>query len=302
MKPRKNSASSLEMLLDTMCNTFGAVIFLCLTLVVLLSARTSLPPPETPADENELLKLQQEYDRLSDELTLLVRTRHLTVDAAEALRLELALSAQKVELKKMQLQICRTREEIAATRQQSDDAEKRCRFQEEELNRRAAEEAALEAALQKLKNETRKAERTQELNFSRREESHRNPYYLILTPQGNLHKLGMDRTGGEFLPNGEVEYQRSGKLFTCSARPGSGRPLMLADGSLNPDLWSLFLELEQQGRPPFFLIAKESAAVFFQLRFELKKRQIRFSWSPLAETGRISIELTRAPVHWEYAQ
>lgn len=70
---RKSGDSSLELLLDTICNTFGGILFVAILIIVMLrltsktTAETDLPQPT----EVEQLGLEQQYAELQSTLTSL---------------------------------------------------------------------------------------------------------------------------------------------------------------------------------------------------------------------------------------
>lgn len=70
---RKSGHSSLELLLDTICNTFGGILFVAILIVVMLrltsktTADTDLPQPT----ELEQLELEKQYAELQSTLTSL---------------------------------------------------------------------------------------------------------------------------------------------------------------------------------------------------------------------------------------
>ena len=47
---KEEDSSSLELLLDTMCNTFGGVMFIAITLAVVLFSRNALKNQQTPEE------------------------------------------------------------------------------------------------------------------------------------------------------------------------------------------------------------------------------------------------------------
>lgn len=71
MKIKREISDSLELLLDTMCNTFGGVIFIALTLSLLLmlqdNTRNRIQLEESP--EQQLQRLEKQLEAL-DKLTL----------------------------------------------------------------------------------------------------------------------------------------------------------------------------------------------------------------------------------------
>ena len=66
-------SDSLELLLDTLCNTFGGVLFIAILVVILLqmsSGRVS-PPGTPPADADELQELADELELITQEVNFL---------------------------------------------------------------------------------------------------------------------------------------------------------------------------------------------------------------------------------------
>ncbi|MGH7138338.1 MAG: hypothetical protein ACREHD_21520, partial [Pirellulales bacterium] len=67
---RRGTASSLDLLLDTICNTFGGVVFIAI-LVTLLLQMTGGPQIEAPPDaaqHEELVALENERDEVEARL------------------------------------------------------------------------------------------------------------------------------------------------------------------------------------------------------------------------------------------
>ena len=67
MRRRREDASSLELLLDTMCNTFGGVMFIAISLVVVISMVRSASRALEENAPRKLEQLQQELARLERE-------------------------------------------------------------------------------------------------------------------------------------------------------------------------------------------------------------------------------------------
>ena len=68
MKKNHETESSLELLLDTMCNTFGGVMFIAIALIVVLSISSKISTPETEDTKEispqRLEELQAELEKL----------------------------------------------------------------------------------------------------------------------------------------------------------------------------------------------------------------------------------------------
>jgi hypothetical protein len=74
---RSNKPDSLELLLDTICNTFGGVLFIAILVVMLLRQTSSTPdtPPTPVKTPEELQSLAQQLTTLSRELIRLQQLR-----------------------------------------------------------------------------------------------------------------------------------------------------------------------------------------------------------------------------------
>lgn len=79
MKRRSNDESSLELLLDTICNTFGGIVFISLLVVVLLSMSSHQEGSEPPTQDAQLAMKQAEIQR-EDLTSKLERLKSLAAD------------------------------------------------------------------------------------------------------------------------------------------------------------------------------------------------------------------------------
>ncbi|MDX1928721.1 MAG: hypothetical protein SFV81_19485 [Pirellulaceae bacterium] len=88
---RTGQASSLDLFLDTICNTFGGIMFLAILLSVLVQIRSKEPKPVEPSKvpmtaaearevSNQLATLTTAYDRLTDLLVELRKKQPLPED------------------------------------------------------------------------------------------------------------------------------------------------------------------------------------------------------------------------------
>ncbi len=71
-----SDTSSLELLLDTICNTFGGIVFVSLLVVILvnMSSRETADTPPEPVTQAEMLKKQTELESLRQDLKELQTT------------------------------------------------------------------------------------------------------------------------------------------------------------------------------------------------------------------------------------
>ena len=110
MRRRQDEDSSLELLLDTMCNTFGGVMFIAISLAVMLSMRGAVE--RVTADESaEILKTRQQITVLQQQIEAFQKEQKaaeeiINSSAADPLiRLaqEVVILEQMLEIRKLRL-------------------------------------------------------------------------------------------------------------------------------------------------------------------------------------------------------
>lgn len=148
---RTGQASSLDLFLDTICNTFGGIMFLAILLSVLVQMRSKEPKPEEPSKvpmtaaeareiSNQLATLTSTYDRLSELLVELRKKQPLPEDQA----------IQQIEKKNEQAQEVldeTTRQQVETAKQLAEQIETNAEIvksMEEFREQLIAERAALE--------------------------------------------------------------------------------------------------------------------------------------------------------------
>jgi len=94
---------SLELLLDTICNTFGAVIFISMLVAVLVArSRSPVTPPEEPV--TSMVDSAQQQERLSSLQRLLRQQELIRSELADESAIELALQIRDRKKQLPQLQ------------------------------------------------------------------------------------------------------------------------------------------------------------------------------------------------------
>ncbi len=152
MKRRRHGqASSLDLFLDTICNTFGGIMFLAILLSVLVQMRSKEPKPvesskvpmtaaEARDVSNRLAMLTSSYDRLTDLLVELRKKQPLPEDEAIQQLGKQSEQAQKVLDEATRLQV-ETAKQLAQQIQTNAEIVKSMEEFREQL---IAERAALE--------------------------------------------------------------------------------------------------------------------------------------------------------------
>ena len=91
MRRTVSGSDSLDLLLDTICNTFGSIVFLSLLVVILVGRRTQqIPPAASQRSQARLVELQIDTERLQQQLERLRRNAQELPDLPSATAAELA--------------------------------------------------------------------------------------------------------------------------------------------------------------------------------------------------------------------
>ena len=295
MRERRSPSSSLELLLDTMCNTFGGIIFIAISLIVVISALPSAVEALARADSGrrEAAALTSELRALERQLTAAdekVRHQDELADMLEAdprrHKLELLLRQEKArERLEAGLALLAARRDAAEREARLAAAETAGRERavaaaRDEAARRQRELSTAQSLQDELNRELASTAPASAIVFRRLASSDRRPYFLLLRA-GRLWRLGPDdRADGSMVPSDDVSYEHRGNAFFCEPKPSAGVPL-LEDGELSPAARQRLASLGED-RVPYFSVEPDSAAVFFTLRERWKKTGELHGWRPAA--------------------
>ncbi len=281
MSSRRDPESSLELLLDTMCNTFGGVMFIAISLIVMLSmVRESEDALErTGADagqlRSEIAALQARLEdgteaALAEQLERLERAgendpRARLVAETAALESELAEITTRIEESERQLD--GNRSEAAKLTADAAAIGKELQLLDEAI-------AAAEKSLRQntLKITGLKTEMTTEqpdtLNFAVLSAKQIFPYYLVVS-DGKVWKVGPDEDTHK--PNPAVRYQQTGNQVECFPLPNQGVDIFA--GEVLSGNFRALLNGISQNCAPYFIVSGKDAENFFRLREILKQEQ-----------------------------
>ena len=268
-KNREVGAGSLDMLLDTMCNTFGGVCFIAL-LVAILSA---MLPKDSGAPEEDVRKLAED-ERLSqavrvrDELKVALETQRdilsqygtnglSTVTAADIAK---SMKDKDAEAKKLAARRVELEDEIKklATADQYNRKEyERLKKLEEELKRKITD----------FKDARKRVVRTP----VEREEAGWTPYDLWIRDGVLRVRLDESQVSCRQIGFGaDAEWH-----FTCI--PGTGWPL--TEAFLSSVSYATVLRGKPSGRTFVrIFVDRKSFPEACRLRDDLIRRDIRYNW------------------------
>ena len=240
---------SMDLLLDTMCNTFGGIMFIAISLSL---AAFVCRPPVSP--EQEMQKLEQKLQILKQETQHLENQKRVIEKKLasykkytanfqgkkENARLvqDVAYLEQKSWILKQELE--QQKQELKTIQEKRKNTERKNRMTEKELERKEKAEAEKADSLRKESEElSLTAERLaarkpktirQKIHFPHNQRTSKRPFILII--QGNkLFKVGLDgkkpSPGVEAKQNGNVVYFTPIHGRTLSTLSKKNIPLVL---------------------------------------------------------------------------
>ncbi|MBO5923085.1 MAG: hypothetical protein J6Q81_01095 [Lentisphaeria bacterium] len=281
---RKKEESSLEMLLDTMCNTFGGVMFIAISLLVILSIMTKdIPIPDEKADletlQQEIISLQKVYADLLKELQLKAEEIKLRKNSnIDSKYKELLLLMQLVQDTRLKIEAARLADKtltaaLQKLNQKLELLKKEALQQERELEKLQKEQLEMQEKLAKLTEAERQAP---QLAFRVMERSDREPFFLMLRdnmvypvgPWGSDASIDQIDTAVNAMP---YHYQNE-RLISCTIKPGAG--IAILDGNDFSDQFQQLLNKLPPGRVPKFFITPSSAPTAYKMREIMKQRNI----------------------------
>jgi len=233
-RARKRADSSLELLLDTICNTFGGVLFLAILVIILLQM-TGNPQAADSTDratEAEVLQMQQQ---LAEARAEVARLQLVAVEHNEMLH-RLARPDQREAIERLK-DLRRQSEELLARRQAATDE---IREQQAETDRLTAEQGRLETETAAADKELAAVEAARKLEVASRTQTAKLPRVRISTKDevalmlrgGRLYLMATRGPLGQLeLNQAECIEQRSANGTEIMPKPGAGSEIRLDGGS-----------------------------------------------------------------------
>lgn len=294
-----NTVDSLELLMDTLCNTCGGIIFITL-LVVLLArgvnreVRSQLVSPE----ESEVLSRQIAVAKADIDAAARVMSGTGSVEAPQAIQaLQNQIVSERASLRDVEASI-----EAAASVSASNSPEYAAAIKDNDTlrkeqlaleNRKAALEAqqtAMQSRAARLGDEIQKIEATKvaQLRLPRERKSTKKPWGVILrygegypvyTPTAEPNTAG-------------VRWSEHGKGMRAEPIKGSG----IAPGSGEKE-WSRTLgELDRSKYYIVFYVYRDSLDAFSAFKESAAKHDFEYGWEPILGTGDLTfVEEGEAP-------
>lgn len=309
---RRGEASSLELLLDTMCNTFGGVMFIAISLFVVISAME----PERPEPEPEQETVSPE--ELKSEIARLEETLRRKALRLESFRREVALR-QDQALDRRVREIAMAEEELKVKTLDLNLREAAVRTLELEKEKRTAELPPLRAEIVRQESAAAKVRRQRlelesellriaarpvmrrKLTFHVLQPDTRKPFFLLMRgdrvwPVGPWRRDGSD-VPDEAVTSREIALGQQRNVI-CTPKEGAGLPVLAGSG-LAPEFRQLLSRIPAD-RVPKFSVPASSAATAFRMRELLKQARTPHGWSPHPEEERDFTYFYTDHVNYEY--
>lgn len=279
---RKNSEdSSLELLLDTMCNTFGGVMFIAISLAVIIALKgpqqnnTPVPDPRERIEsvKKEITKLKAELDSCMKKTESAARILK-TMEHDPRMRLihEIAFLERLCKEKKLSRSL--VQKEVDLERSTLKNLEikalkitEKLATEERKLKSLHTTKKRQELLLTELRNKLKKAD-LKNMVFASLVKKEDIPYFIFVD-HGKVWAVGPEITQSSYTPNSAVTFAVKNGYYQCTPVPGKG--IEIFQGKELSAEFRDFLKSIPQNRVPEFVISRNDAEVFYRLREQLKK-------------------------------
>lgn len=284
---RTSQPDSLELLLDTICNTFGGVLFIAILVIILtqLTGKTRRPEPQEAGSPEAVRLLGDKIARLRAEIATLRQVR----STQELLEDQLASTDNKT-LAETRTQIRATRDALATERDQLLlDIVRREAQRREHRNAAAALMRQVAAAAHDLEDiraraQKERATRTREARMPTVHETHKRPVPAVIR-YGRLYIWHRYERSGERVGLNTEEFVILGEDadgVLTSPKPTAGIPLTAGD-SLADTIAERLRGFDSEHAYIDAAVRPDSFAHFQYLRNALVKLGYEYRLLPLQE-------------------
>lgn len=285
---KREVESSLELLLDTMCNTFGGVMFIAISLVVVISMLSSVKNEEYQDYENavelqqELEKLQSDFDKINRQQQIQKELlKYLENDPRKEQISELIILEAKKKSLEIEVDILKNQENLIQFQVDTNLAKLEKLHEQQKLS--SEEDIKMAQIIQSLQNELTNLQQIltnivpKKLNFRVMESSNKAPFWIIVG-QNKVWRVGplRDSFTSPWIPISDCAYQTTAddkfKITMCMPIPDRG-VTFFENSQITPAMLNILKEIPSD-RVPLFVIDRESLENFCKLREYLKVKNI----------------------------
>ena len=309
-RPRiEEEESSLELLLDTMCNTFGGVMFIAISIFVIISGMTQIEQADSEVEEVDTVALQQQISELNlnlkelqmsmqnktaeietrkniDQTDNLEKLQQLTKLLKELEIQEKALNAARIATQKA---LQRTRRALSSAEQQDKKIDRKIEQLEQELSK-------LYGDITKLKNAKVDSKK---MVFKLIQSSNRFPCWIIVDKE-HIYPVGPFPGGGyhSAVNVQPVKFRDGTSGNQCTIKPGQG--IVIMDGNKLSNDFRKFLNTIPRNYAPMFYIYPNSAATIHKMREVLKRQHTLHGLHLCARDGEALTLVSSSATEYEY--
>ena len=276
---------SMDLLLDTMCNTFGGVVFIALSLSLAFFVSQSHSSPEEKIEKmkQELKERQQETAILEAQRDRMVKSLDSARNVSSGLRptrtdlpeivtkleqdqkdLQRETELQKMarnDLERKMKQLERENRNMESEiREKSNQVTETSKTQEEEFKRLCLVTDTL--------NETLKRTPAQKFHFANNQRTSRSPYVLVVK-NDRVYSLGSEYR----VSSREVSVKRTGNMLFLTGVNGTWLPTLSA-----ADLQTLFKDFNRSSSFLWIIVHPDSFVSFVDFRRLLRNASLPVYW------------------------
>lgn len=268
MRRQEDPASSFDLFLDTVCNTFGGIVFLAILLALMVQTRsvvkTTDESGETPPTPDEIRELIAQLDDLA--------AKHQSLSIAVSQNFEPKGSPEDAEFTALVAEAKQVQSELDAATQQRTEAARSLATKLAENSQLKSENskvivdlASLEESLGNKQSQYEAAieSKKEALRLPKAKESHAAPY-LVLLYRDRFHLAKRPSFYGQGFHAAHVDTKTNGTSITVTPKPGAGWDASDANGLTEID--ALIAEAASGGNIITLAVWTDSYASFGPLK------------------------------------
>ena len=283
--------SSLELLLDTICNTFGGVLFISLLVVILLnmSSKEAALEPVGETSETELVELQQELTETNREMNQLHRalqTQQRTESQILDPELEELVRDLRANQQSRDAAVDTKNTHLGQTGQSQIEINKIARQLRELDDAMSRAEGSLAAAKRQREKEVEDRTRNSELPTPSKTDKVRVPVFLRA---GRLCFYAKCNPAGDLVPNpGEIkEIHEDGAVF-IEPKPDTGIQVSLT-GDNDSAIEDRLAKFDKDRYYLSIFVWPDSFEHFSMVRNIVLHKGFNYGLNPFPEDGRVRV-------------
>lgn len=291
MKKSRDFESSLELLLDTMCNSFGGVMFIAISLIIVLTMVQKAPAADSENFKN-LEEMQAKLEELKKEFKELESKTADVSALVEQLKNDPRRKylADIVKLKAMADKLKTENElssaELKVQNRKNQELDLKKEKIQKQLDTKTAqhqkivdENIKLDNKLKELREEL-KRNSSGHITFKTMTVSKKIPYFLIVN-ENKIWRVGPEKMHGD--PHPDVKFLKENNHIICIINEASAGVPLLDGENISAEAQQLLNDLPPD-RFPDFSIHSNSLKDFCKFREELKRKNTTHSVNTIFES------------------